>query len=108
MKLNVAVFALAAFAAAGAASAQSERRGGPADASARVPAFRYESAFAGYRASPEEKAVPWREANEEVRRPGGHVGHVPGLLPPGQAAPPAATAPAASPRSGHATHGARK
>jgi len=69
--------AVAASFAAGMGAAQDARRPGPADPSAAVPTLRYESAFAGYRRQAEEKLVPWREANEEVRRLGGHVGHVP-------------------------------
>lgn len=108
MKLNAAIFALVALAGAGAASAQDMRRADPADAGAAVPAFLYESAFAGYRAAVEGRAIPWREANDEVGRLGGHVGHVPGSLLPRQAMTPSRPAAAASTPPGQAAHGGRK
>jgi hypothetical protein len=43
----------------------------PLDPKASVPALTYESAFAQYRRLGEEKAVSWREANDNVARIGG-------------------------------------
>lgn len=60
--------------AAGTASAQSGARPDPADPNARVPETAYRSAFDGYRNHELSKQIPWREANEEVGRLGGHVG----------------------------------
>jgi hypothetical protein len=60
--------------AAGAAAAQSGARPDPADPQARVPAVPYRSAFEGYRSLEEPKRVPWRDANQEVGRVGGHMG----------------------------------
>ena len=69
--------AVAASLATSVSTAQDGRHSGPADPSAAVPTLRYESAFAGYRRHADEKPLSWREANEEVHRLGGHVGHVP-------------------------------
>lgn len=60
--------------AAGTATAQSGPRPDPADPEARVPAATYRSAFEGYRRAEDAARASWREANEEVRRVGGHVG----------------------------------
>lgn len=60
--------------AAGNAPAQEAKRPDPADPKAKAPAPVYRSAFEGYRPLEEPKRVPWREANEEVERVGGHLG----------------------------------
>ena len=60
--------------AAGAAVAQSGARPDPADPNARVPETAYRSAFDGYRNHALSKQAPWRDANQEVGRVGGHVG----------------------------------
>ena len=60
--------------AAGNASAQSGTRPDPADPNARVPETAYRSAFEGYQRHELSKQTPWRDANEEVGRVGGHVG----------------------------------
>jgi hypothetical protein len=67
---------LLAMLVAGAAGAQGERRPEPGDPAARVPATEYRSSFDTYRRYAESEPASWREANEEVRRLGGHVGHV--------------------------------
>jgi hypothetical protein len=46
----------------------------PANAEARVPQTKYDSAFTGYQPFREQKLAPWRELNEEVHKAGGHVG----------------------------------
>ncbi len=92
------LFALAA-STAGAAAAQGPLRPDPADSAAKVPAIEYRSVFEDYRADREQRPVPWREANDEMGRLGGHVGHVPGSVPPAKPAP---KPPA------HADHGGRK
>jgi hypothetical protein len=46
----------------------------PSDPAAKVPAVKYESAFAGYMLFLEEKLSPWREANDGVGKVRGHVG----------------------------------
>lgn len=48
----------------------------PTVATATVPRPVYESVFATYRPWMEPATGRWREANEEVRRLGGHAGHV--------------------------------
>lgn len=51
----------------------------PSDAGAPVSAIGYESAFKNYRAANDVKGTPdkaWRAANEEMRRLGGHAGHM--------------------------------
>ena len=60
--------------AAGTASAQSGTRPDPADPNARVPETAYRSAFDGFRNHELSKQTPWRDANQEVGRVGGHVG----------------------------------
>lgn len=60
--------------AAGNAGAQSAARPDPADPGARVPETVYRSAFDGYQRHELSRQIPWREANDEVGRAGGHVG----------------------------------
>jgi hypothetical protein len=60
--------------AAGNAGAQSAARPDPADPASRVPEIAYRSAFDGYQKHELSKQIPWREANDEVHRIGGHVG----------------------------------
>ena len=64
---------LAALAACNAA-AQSAARPDPADPAARVQETAYRSAFDGYQKHELSKQIPWREANDDVSRIGGHVG----------------------------------
>jgi hypothetical protein len=96
---RIAVLALLALAASGVA-AQQKPRPDPADPAARAAPDAYRSAFEGYRPFADAELARWREANEEMRRLGGHVGHVPGALPP-------RAAPDAKPPA-HADHGGRK
>lgn len=92
-------FTLVASVAASAA-AQVAARPDPADPKAAAPTRpAYESAFKGYRPHSEPEVARWRESNEEMGRLKGHVGHVPGSVPP--AASPAS-------KSGHAGHGGHK
>jgi hypothetical protein len=72
MKPYIALLVL--FALASVAKAQDSRALNPADPAAKVPAMKYESAFAGYAPYREEKLAPWREVNDEVGRIKGHVG----------------------------------
>ena len=60
--------------AAGNAAAQSGARPDPADPHAKVPETFYRSAFDGYQPLELQKQAPWREANDEVGRIGGHAG----------------------------------
>ncbi|HSC00650.1 MAG TPA: hypothetical protein VLE45_12105 [Burkholderiaceae bacterium] len=60
--------------AAGNAGAQSAARPDPADPAVMVPETAYRSAFEGYRNHDLSKQTPWRAANEEVGRIGGHAG----------------------------------
>ena len=75
------VFTLLALAAGGAA-AQQKPRPDPADQATRTPQSAYRSAFEGYRSFSDAEVARWREANEEMGRLNGHVGHVPGSVPP--------------------------
>lgn len=68
--IGAACFASASF-------AQSTARPDLADPAVRVPAPVYRSAFEDYRPFAEQAPAPWRELNDEVRRLGGHGGHVP-------------------------------
>jgi len=60
---------------AGAVAAQQNARPDPADPRASAPARAYDSAFKDYRTYSDPDLARWREANEEVGRLGGHVGH---------------------------------
>lgn len=60
--------------AAGNAGAQSAARPDPADPATRVPETVYRSAFEDYRKHELSGQTPWREANDQVGRIGGHVG----------------------------------
>jgi hypothetical protein len=77
MKPLLAAFVIAAVTPIAAAQQQPARTN-PADPAAQVPAFKYDSAFTGYRSFREEPLVPWRDANDETARAGGHVGIVGG------------------------------
>jgi hypothetical protein len=59
---------------ASGAAAQKAAAPHPADPAARVPAPKYESAFAGYAPYREEKPAPWRDVNDEVGKVRGHAG----------------------------------
>ena len=95
---RIVLFALAA-AVAGSAAAQAPARPQAADPTAATASRPYESAFKDYRPYTHPEIARWREANEEVGRLNGHVGHVPAQ--PGVAAKPAAKPPA---HSGHGAH----
>jgi len=45
-----------------------------ADATARVPEARYDSAFIGFQGYREQQPAPWREVNDEAHKAGGHIG----------------------------------
>lgn len=80
--------------AAGNGGAQSPARPDPADPAVRVPEAAYRSAFEDYRKHDLTRQTPWREANEEVGRIGGHVGILRekpahGVQGPAEGAPPA-------------------
>jgi len=72
-----------------AALAQKGQLPAPADPRAASPALEYRSAFEGYRAYTDPGMANWREVNDEAGRLNGHVGHVPGSVPPRGAAAPA-------------------
>ncbi|MEQ1773504.1 MAG: hypothetical protein ABL891_06940 [Burkholderiales bacterium] len=91
--MNYRIFAAAALAATlapfAAHAADSAAPPSAADANARVPAVRYDAAFTGYQPFREQKLAPWREANDEVHKAGGHIGIFGNA--PGARAAPAAT-----------------
>lgn len=68
----------------------------PLDAKASVPMLSYESPFSRYRPLSDDKAVSWREANDEVTRIGGWRAYAREAQAPASATP-AAGAPASSP-----------
>jgi len=70
--------------------AQQAQRPAPVDSRAASPSLEYRSAFEGYRPYADPELARWREVNEEVGRLNGHIGHVPGSVPPRA---PAASAP---------------
>jgi hypothetical protein len=73
------LFAIAVLAAvAPFATAQQRPPPEPANPTAPVLTFKYESAFSGYRGFREEPLAPWRDVNDEVARAGGHIGIVGG------------------------------
>ena len=97
-------FAIAAFAAlAPLAAAQQQLRPHPADAEVPVPNVKYESPFSGYVSYREQDIAPWRDANDEVSKVGGHTGIVGGAGHSGHApTKPVAKSPA---KSSPAIHG---
>lgn len=68
---------------AGAAFGQGAPQADPKDPAAAVPRLVYRSAFEGYKRFAEEEIGGWREANDEVRAAGGHLGHRPSKPQPG-------------------------
>ena len=74
--MNPIPVALALFAASAAFAQAPAARRDPTDPQARIPAVEYRSAFENYRAERDPPATNWREANENVRRIGGHAGYV--------------------------------
>ena len=60
--------------AAGNAVAQEGKRPDPADPRAPVTSVTYKSVFEGYRSLEELRPTPWRDANDEAARIGGHIG----------------------------------
>lgn len=84
---------------AGGATAQTVARPDPADPKAAVPARAYESAFKDYRPYADPEIVRWRQANDDMGRLGGHVGHVPRES--GPTVKPGAKPPAPAGHGGH-------
>lgn len=86
---------------AGSAVAQINPQQKPSGTRDSLPGVSYESAFTGYRPYVDPELARWREANDEMGRLNGHVGHLPGSVPPrgapGNSKPPA-----------HAGHGGAK
>jgi hypothetical protein len=80
------VFALAASLGAGAA-AREPVRADPADSRAPVAPVEFRTGLETYRPYVEPELLRWSEANELVRRLGGHRGHVQRVQPAGEAAP---------------------
>lgn len=71
MKFLLATLAIAA---APLAAADQHRPPVPTDPAVPVPAMKYDSAFAGYRAYRGQSILPWRDVNDDVARAGGHAG----------------------------------
>lgn len=67
---------------------------GPADPNVRGPSVPYRSVFTPTLPSTDAEEMPWRAANEEVGRIGGHVGYLRAEQP--------ASAQAADPHAAHA------
>lgn len=74
--LKTLCFTLAALTSGGAA-AQESATPGPDDPKLAVPSRPSESAFKDYRPYDDPDLASWRASNEEMRRLGGHLGHVP-------------------------------
>jgi hypothetical protein len=87
---------------AGAVAAQQSARPDPANPSAGSQKPVYESAFSSYRPWTEPEFARWRDANEEMGRLNGHLGHVPGSRPSRDGTTPPPKVPA------HAERGGRK
>ena len=85
--LAVSALALALVAPAGAQS-----RPRPDDPAVKAPPLAQPSAYEGYRPFREEEMVPWVEVNDEVRRLGGHMGHMKDETSPAAARSPAPAA----------------
>ena len=76
--MRYALFVVALGSAAHVAVAQSSSHPDPTDATATVPPFKQESAFADYQPFREQKIAPWKQILDEVAGvPGaeGHAGH---------------------------------
>lgn len=69
--LTPAALCAAALAAAAQSPPSTARKADPLDASASVPAVAYESALSRYRRTADDKAIPWRDANDTAARIGG-------------------------------------
>lgn len=69
----------------------------PADPKVPVPETKYQSALDGYQPYEETRLRDWREANEEARALGGHMGQVRGRA---RALQPAAPHTAPRPKAG--------
>jgi len=91
--LTPAALCAAAFAAAAQSHPSTARKADPLDARASVPAVAYESAFSRYRRAADDKAIPWRDANDTAARIGGWRTYAREAQQP----EPAASAPAAPP-----------
>ena len=101
--MRYALLILALGSAAHVAVAQSSSHPDPTDATALVPPFEQESAFADYQPFREQKIAPWKQILDEVAGGSGASGHE------GHSATPAATSepkeimPATSGHEGHET-----
>ncbi|MEO8385560.1 MAG: hypothetical protein ABI583_09980, partial [Betaproteobacteria bacterium] len=69
MKTTIAVAAI--FAIALAYPRASNAEADPANATAAVPALKFQSPFKDYRPLGDTKLTPWKDANDEVARIGG-------------------------------------
>ena len=72
----ITAFAVAALALALVAPAGAQSRPRPDEPTVKTAPPAQVSAYEGYRPFREEEMVPWREVNDEVRRLGGHTGHM--------------------------------
>ena len=77
LKITLCSAALA-LSVAHAAEPNTPKPASAADAGARVPETRYESAFSSYQPYREQKLAPWRSVNDDVHKAGGHLGVVGG------------------------------
>jgi hypothetical protein len=93
---GLALLAAASFAQAQGAPARPD----PLDPRSPVPAFRYSSPLADYRTLGDDKRVPWKEANDTVKRIGGWRAYAREA----QAPEPAASAPRTPAAAGHKSH----
>lgn len=91
--LTPAALCVVAWAAAAQTSPSASRKPDPLDPGASVPTVAYESAFSRYRRTADDKAIPWREANDTAARIGGWRAYAREAQQPD----PAASAPAATP-----------
>lgn len=85
--------ALLALTLASGAGAQEQPPGPRLDPAQPLP---YRSAFDGYQPHADPVAAPWREANDLVRRLGGHAGHLRGAAGTPRPVPAAAATPGAA------------
>lgn len=92
-RLPPAALCAVALAAAAQTPPSAARKPDPLDPGAGVPAVAYESAFSRDRRTVDDKAIPWREANDTAARIGGWRAYARDAQQPD----PAASAPAATP-----------
>jgi hypothetical protein len=93
MKLSILLAAAIVLAGPAIATESNAATTDPSNGNALVPPVKYQSPFHGYRPLGEDKAIPWKAANDEVQRIGGWREYAREAREPATPAPPGAAAP---------------